>query len=230
MQKKKGNERVTTIPRVNTQFVSRTCLGLALPFFQRSRHSWHFSHPPSSTVQPLTTACCFFKSTTSTIGQATRLAQIFATGIKEGGQSDDNVRGDQQGALQIIAPPVDHQVVDNKGASEQADSLKETKIQTHIPVETPPQQHDQRRNENSNLNTASQGDTDGQIHLILRCHRHSGDVLSRITDDGQDDEADEGLADAGLLDEIIDAVDEEFGADGHQRGDDEEKQNGRGAG
>jgi hypothetical protein len=168
-------------------------------------------------------------STTSPLSQAPGLAQILAAGIEECRQRDDDVCGNQQSALEVITPSIDHQVVDDKRAGKQADRLKETEIQTHIPIETPAQQDDERGDEDGDLDAAAQRDADGQIHLVLGRDGDGGDVFGRVSDDGQDDEADEGLADARLLYEVVDAVDEELGADGHERGDDQEEEDGRGA-
>ena len=55
-------------------------------------------------------------------------------------------------------------------------------------------------------------------------------MLGRIADDGQDDEADESFADGAVIDEVVDAADEELGADGDEAGGDEEQDDGRGTG
>ena len=55
-------------------------------------------------------------------------------------------------------------------------------------------------------------------------------MLGRIADDRQDDEADESFADGRVIDEIIDAADEEFGTESDEAGRDQEQDDGRGTG
>jgi len=46
-------------------------------------------------------------------------------------------------------------------------------------------------------------------------------VLSSVADDREEDQSDERLADVCALDDGVDAVDQEFGADGDEDGDDD---------
>ena len=56
------------------------------------------------------------------------------------------------------------------------------------------------------LDGRSQGDPDGEVHLVLGRHEHGGDVLAGVAGDGQHDEAQEGAADARLLAHLLDAA------------------------
>ena len=55
-------------------------------------------------------------------------------------------------------------------------------------------------------------------------------MLGGIADDGQDDKTDESLADARVVDEVVDAADEELGAEGDEARGDQEQDDGGGAG
>lgn len=73
------------------------------------------------------------------------------------------------------------------------------------------------------MNGRAQGHAEGEVEFVLGGDGDGCDVLGGVADDGEDDEADEGFGEIGGGDEVLDGADEEFGAEGHERGRDEEQ-------
>ena len=95
-------------------------------------------------------------------------------------------------------------------------------MQGHGLTDDPAEDDEEGGYEEGDLHGAADCDVDGQIHLALVCYDHCGNVLSGVSDDGQENETDEGLADMRSLHNGIDAVDEVFGAYGDHDCDDDE--------
>lgn len=68
----------------------------------------------------------------------------------------------------------------------------------------PPKNNNQRQNQQCNLHTRANSNTNSEIHLVLAGHRHSGSVLSRVTNNGEKDQSDECLADVTGVSQSID--------------------------
>ena len=76
---------------------------------------------------------------------------------------------------------------------------------------------------------AADDEADGEIELVSHRHGNSHDVLARVADDGNDDEANEGARDVEGLDDAVDAVDQVVRAYGYaERGEDQDGAGGPG--
>ena len=102
-------------------------------------------------------------------------------------------------------------------------------MQRHVAIDDPAEDDEEGRDEQGDLQRRPERDAHGQVHLVLDGDDDGRDVLGGVADDGEQDQADERLGDVGRLDERVDAVDEELGADGHGDGHDDEH-GGRGPG
>lgn len=100
----------------------------------------------------------------------------------------------------------------------------------HIAAHDPATNDEERSNQESNLNAGTNSNTHGQIHLIPQSDNNSSDMLSSITDDGNQNQTNESLADTGAVDKVIDAVNQVFGANSDQDcGNDKNGASGNGA-
>lgn len=63
-----------------------------------------------------------------------------------------------------------------------------------------------------NLDTGANRNPHRKIHLVPKSNNHSSDVLGSIADNGNQNQANKGLADVGFLDNVVDAPDEVLGA------------------
>lgn len=117
------------------------------------------------------------------------------------------------------------------------------KVQVHIPIHDPSEDNKERRDEQCNLDAGANSNSHSlaktvvlantlqsqscktrtyQIHLVLDSNNNSSDMLSRITDNGNEDQTNKVAADVRTLNKGINAVDKIVGADGDQdRGEDE---------
>ena len=55
---------------------------------------------------------------------------------------------------------------------------------------------------------ATDTDSNGQLHLVLHGHPNGGNVFSGVSDEGQQDQTDEGLGDAVSLGSLFDRSDD----------------------
>ncbi|SPQ17766.1 dc4f53da-dfb0-4c38-a6c9-e9240d81f7be [Thermothielavioides terrestris] len=156
-------------------------------------------------------------------------AGVVRVGVEKGDDTDNDVGRHQQRALEVVAAAVEHQEVGDEGRDEQADRLEQCEVERHFAVHDPADDDDERRDEERDLDRAADGDANRQVHLVLHGHRDGRDVLGRVADDGQDDETDEDLAEGARLDEPVDRVDHELGADGDERRRQEQENHSSGA-
>ncbi len=66
------------------------------------------------------------------------------------------------------------------------------------------------REDSTDLNAAAYSDSDSEVHLILTGHRNGRDVFGSISDNGKDDQTDEGFAHAAVGDKVVDTADEKL--------------------
>ena len=136
-------------------------------------------------------------------------------GIEKRSNSNDDIRSNEQRAFEVIALTIENQKVDNEGSDKQTDSLEQREVERHGLIEDPAEQHDDRRNEQRDLDGRADGHADRQVHLVLRGHRHRRHVLRRVAHDRQDDQPDERLAHRRLRRHVRDRVHQELRAQCH---------------
>ena len=124
-----------------------------------------------------------------------------------GGEGGWRLRSDTHCAFEVVALAVLDQVVHDKHAEEEDDGLEALEVQRHRLVDDPAQYDQERGDEERNLHAAADGDVDREIHLALVRDNDGCDMLGCVTDDRQEDQTDEGLADVRGFDNRVDAVD-----------------------
>lgn len=145
---------------------------------------------------------------------------IVRVDIESNGNNDKSAQ--THTALEVITLAVLDKVVDDQHTEEKDDSFEPLEMERHFFADDPAEDDEERGDEEGDLHGAADGDADGEVHLVLVGDDAGGDVLGGVADDGEEDQADEGLADARGLDDGVDRVDEVFGADGDEDGDDDE--------
>ena len=94
--------------------------------------------------------------------------------------------------------------------------LTSLKVERHVLSNDPANDDKERSDKESDLDTGPDRDAHSKIHLVADSHDNSRDVLGRVTNDGDEDQTDEGLADARVLHQVVDTSHEVFGADRHE--------------
>lgn len=140
--------------------------------------------------------------------------------------TDDDICAETHVSFQIVALSVLDEVVDDQHTDKEDDSLEALEVQRHVLSDDPTENDHEGSDEESDLHRASNGNSDGQIHLVLPSNDNSRDVLSGVANDGNEDETDESLADTSLGDNGVDAVNQVLGTDGDQDGDNEKADGG----
>lgn len=103
-------------------------------------------------------------------------------------------------------------------------------MERHRLPDDPANNDEERGNQKGDLNAGADCDAHGQVHLVTNGNHHGRDMLRRVSNNRDQDKTNEGLADAGRLDEGVDAANEVVGADSDQNGgDDKHRSGGNGA-
>lgn len=152
------------------------------------------------------------------------------------GDSNDGVETEAHGALEVVGLAVLDDVRndedgDGKGNSldcrhEVSTSITEKvnssskltglKAESHGLINDPANNDEEGGDTKSNLDGGANGNVHGKIHLVADGNNNSGDVLSSVSDNGDENQTDECLANVHLLDDVIDAANEVVGANGNQ--------------
>jgi hypothetical protein len=127
---------------------------------------------------------------------AANSGSVAAIRVEETRKRDDNIRGDEQAAFEVVTPAVENQEIDNQHCDEQRYGLEDVEVESHIFAHDPAQDDDDGGDEDGDLDGGANGNTDGKIDLVLHGDGDGGNVLCSVADDGQDDETDECLTDA----------------------------------
>mmetsp|Transcript_94363 Transcript_94363/g.270617 ORF Transcript_94363/g.270617 Transcript_94363/m.270617 type:complete len:227 (-) Transcript_94363:667-1347(-) len=141
-------------------------------------------------------------------------------------RGDDGIGDHEHEALEPVGGPVRD---DGEGDQDREDhhrGVHGAEGQVHGLSEVPTHDHAEGHHEERHLSRGAHGDADRDIHLLVHGHADRADVLARIADDGQQDDADESLADAPIFHEAVDgahqplrgASDEARGAEEHAHG------------
>lgn len=69
-----------------------------------------------------------------------------------------------------------------------------------------PNEHQHRQHKDGNLDGRAKSNSNGQVHLVLVSHQHGSDMLAGIASNGQNDEPQEGLAEARLRADVSDGI------------------------
>ena len=68
----------------------------------------------------------------------------------------------------------------------------------HLTKEGLPNEDQHGQHKDGNLNGRPESYSNSQVHFVLVSHQHSCDVLTGVASNGQDDQSQEGLAQAGF--------------------------------
>lgn len=149
-------------------------------------------------------------------------------GVDEECEGNDGVNTQTHGALQVVALSVLDEVVHNQDGNEKDDGLETLEVQRHGLVHDPAEDNEEGSHEKGDLHRAADGHVDSEIHLALVCDDDGCDVLGGVSNDGDQNETDECLADVRRLDNRVDAVNKELGANGDHDGHNNKRNTGGG--
>lgn len=118
-------------------------------------------------------------------------------GINVEGESDDGIDGNAHGALEIVALSVLDQVVDNQDRDEEDHRLETLEVESHGLVDDPAEDDEEGGDEEGDLHRGSNGHVDSEVHLALVCDNDGCDVFGGVSNDGDQNQTNECLADMG---------------------------------
>jgi hypothetical protein len=102
--------------------------------------------------------------------------------------------------------------------------LEGIEVKRHAVLAQDPAENDNdREDEKSDLHTGTNSNTDRQVHLVLDGDSDSSGVLGSVTDNGQEDQTDEGGGDTSSGSKTVNAVNHELGTEGDKRRGDGER-------
>ena len=104
--------------------------------------------------------------------------------------------------------------------------LTSLEVQCHISVNDPADDDQKRGDTKGNLDAGANCDTHGKVHLVPNSYHDGGDVLGSVSDDRDQDETNEALADMHRLYNGVDAADKVLSTYGDQNRDDDENSSG----
>mmetsp|Transcript_172027 Transcript_172027/g.551417 ORF Transcript_172027/g.551417 Transcript_172027/m.551417 type:complete len:350 (-) Transcript_172027:263-1312(-) len=155
-----------------------------------------------------------------------RLISLVCLGDEPRDRRDEQVCRHQHGSVQ----PVRVAVLEHLGYQEDTEHLagrvEVPEGQVHGLVIDPAEHYRAGHHEERNLCRGADRHTQSQVHHPLVRARHRRGVLGRVADDGQQDDADEGLRQAVDLGDVLDGVHQGTRADCHCHGTEEEKHQG----
>lgn len=149
-----------------------------------------------------------------TLDHAADVTCIF--GVDPECNGNDGVQANAHAALQVVALSVLDQVVDNQHTQEEDDSLEALEVKSHLLAHDPSEDDKEWGNEEGDLHGTSNGNADSEVHLVLVCDDHGGDVLGSVSDNRKENETDESLADTRGSDDGVDRSNEIFGANSNE--------------
>ena len=95
--------------------------------------------------------------------------------------------------------------------------LESIKVEGEGLADGPAHKHQEGHHQQRDLEAAADRHPDGQVHLALVRRGDGRDVLGGVADDGEQDQAHEGLAHAPVGGDLVDGADEELGDDRNDR-------------
>ncbi|KAJ8566818.1 hypothetical protein ON010_g6302 [Phytophthora cinnamomi] len=135
------------------------------------------------------------------------------------------VGSEEHRALQPVGLAVGDDRVYDDDRHEVDEDLELGERKRHGLIHEPAREHDHGHHEKRDLRGRSHCDAHGELHLVVQRDLDSRHVLHSVAHDGQQDDADERLAQVHLIGKTIDGAHEELGEHGHQQG--RAKQHGR---
>lgn len=95
-------------------------------------------------------------------------------------------------------------------------------VKRHVLSDDPANNDQEGSDTKSDLDRGADGNAHGQVHLVTESDDDGGYVLCSVAHNRDEDQADEGFADVGALDDVVDASNQVIGADGNKNGHDDE--------
>mmetsp|Transcript_49224 Transcript_49224/g.127726 ORF Transcript_49224/g.127726 Transcript_49224/m.127726 type:complete len:378 (-) Transcript_49224:330-1463(-) len=129
----------------------------------------------------------------------------------------------QHEAFEPIRSPIGNHAERDQHGHHHDRRVQRPQIQIHGLVDGPAHDHGKGHHEECDLRRGADGDADGDVHFVVDCHAHGPRVLAGVSDDGQQDDADECLTQTPAVDQPVDRVHQELRGGCHQACGDEKQ-------
>lgn len=134
------------------------------------------SHPPQASLRTLPSSKQLqqqFRRPFRCGWCASNRTLLAGIGIEECGDGDNDVGGDQEGALEVIAAAVEDEEVDDERGNEEGDGLEEIEVEGHVLGQGPAEEDNDGRDEEgcarSSVNACIRLGRQGRIYRFGYC-------------------------------------------------------------
>lgn len=133
-----------------------------------------------------------------------------------GGHSDTNVQRDQKETFEIVALLVLQEATNRDNRQNQHDKVEDLEVEVHLFPQTP--SHDDRKGtvEECSLQRCSKNVRQGKIHLVVPGLVNGCQMLSKLLHERHEDQADEGIRDVRLFNDVVNLQDKNDGNEGDE--------------
>lgn len=94
--------------------------------------------------------------------------------------------------------------------------LTSLKAERHVTSNNPANNNEEWSDTKGNLDTGANGYAHGQVHFVAESDNHSSNVFRSVSNNRDQNQTDECLADIRALDDVIDGSNQVVGTDGNQ--------------
>lgn len=108
--------------------------------------------------------------------------------------------------------------------SQKRQKLTSLEAESHGLINDPANNDEEWSDAKGNLDGGANGDVHGKIHLVADGNNNGGDVLGGVSNNRDEDQTDECLANMHLLDNVVNAANEVVCANGDKNGDGDENE------
>lgn len=99
-------------------------------------------------------------------------------------------------------------------------------MKRHFTSNNPTDNDEEGGDAQGNLDAGANRHTHGQVHFVAKSNDYSSNMLRRVSDNGDENQTNKGLADVCSLDKRVDASNQVIGTDGDQDGNDDKNDGG----
>ena len=125
-------------------------------------------------------------------------------GVVERGDGDDHVDQDAESTFEVVGLLIPEEVAHNDDGEDEDDDVEDFEVEVHALVETPTDDDDEGRVEESGLEGCAKDVGECEVHLVVPSFVNGGDVLGGLLDQRHKDETHEAVRDAMVLHDEVD--------------------------
>lgn len=118
--------------------------------------------------------------------------------------------------LKVVRLPILNEECYDQTGNKESNSLKSVEVERHRDIHEPAKNDQERRDEERNLQTASNCDANGEVHLIFPRDNDSRHMFRGVSNDWDENETNERFAHSSFLYNAVDASNQIVRTDGNK--------------